>query len=131
MAKEVPGLCESCQHHGKGNNFLLSSIKKNYLKCVKTCISTGTCDHCLSSGSALYFALKDGHDDCVELLLKAGAEINAVLWLVAKIGSERYVNLFLQAGAKPDEMLNDAAQNGRVKIVDLLIKAGAKMDLQP
>ena len=73
------------------------------------------CGHLSSSDRdrALVNAAAEGHDDCVESLLQAGADVNPSVEKVEKYGN----TALIKASAK-----------GQVKCVKLLIEAGADVN---
>ena len=92
--------------------------------------------------SALYYAAKQGHAQCLTLLLGAGAAVdqptnkNATpLYFAAEQGHEQCLTQLLGAGAKVDypnqsgfAPLHIAAKNGQQQCLKLLLSAGAKVD---
>lgn len=83
-----------------------------------------------------------GDGECLNVLLAAGACVNAVdkfrwtaLHYAASVGSEQCVQVLLSAGANinkenhhQESLLALAAQNGHTQIVHMLLTAGAKVD---
>ena len=155
----VPGCCTDCQdyenyrHHmlcgpsGWGSQdkesvilcyILLNASKNGHLDCVKACLARRIDINIRFLKSAfrterytpLCFATELGHDDCVEALIKAGAEIDAdILLLAGKFGSERCTKLFLEARGDVSKILCPAASNNRQNIVSLLIASGADVNI--
>ena len=79
--------------------------------------------------SPLYIAIEHNNDDCVEFLLKSGAEIyDEVLQIAGEKGSERCVNLILEAGGSFGKILCEAICRKRLDILERLIKAGADVN---
>ncbi|CAE7800229.1 Ank3 [Symbiodinium sp. CCMP2592] len=98
---------------------------------------SGVAAHCLSQPA--WKASTEGHDDIVQMLLKAGADKNwansqgeTLLWSAAKKGFTRVAQVLLQAGADHDlasangqSPLCLAAARGFVSIVRLLLASKA------
>ena len=146
----MSGCCKECQdiHDLKKRNamslhkalfdrdlVLLNSSRKGNLGCVNVCLEAGAnVNFQAKEGfytvvSPLSCALDSGHDECVEALIKAGAEVTEEdLRTGAMKGNERCVNLILEAKGDATCMLFYAACWGRANIVDLLIKAGADVN---
>ncbi|XP_065065714.1 ankyrin repeat, PH and SEC7 domain containing protein secG-like [Rhopilema esculentum] len=92
----------------------------------------------------LFMAAKQGHADCVKLLLEAGAEVDGInkhkaawtpLWVATYAGHEKCVKLLLDKGAKlevkyPETPLVVAAREGQLECLKLLIKAGANLSVK-
>ncbi|KAK3615213.1 hypothetical protein LTR22_027516 [Elasticomyces elasticus] len=83
------------------------------------------------SGSALYAASSGGHEKVVQVLLDAGAEVNAqggqygnALQAASLGGHEKVVQMLLEAGAKA------ASLGGHEKVVQMLVDAGAEVNAQ-
>jgi ankyrin repeat protein len=88
----------------------------------------------------LHHAARNGRKECVELLLRAGADKHAKwdatpLHYAAREGHKECVELLLRAGADKDAKKKDgwtplhlAAQNGHKECVELLLRAGADKD---
>ena len=80
----------------------------------------------VSHRDVLLNAVEFGNDDCVEVLVKAGAKIRGLCAMTAaETGSERCVKLILEAGGDPDDMLLPAIYKRRHNIVELLLREGA------
>ena len=93
-------------------------------------------------GSPLYFAAQRGHVKVVELLLEAGAEVNAVtrfgtaLQIAARGNRIQIVEVLLENGADPNipggpEMkmpLHDAAERGALEAARVLLENGADVN---
>jgi len=95
--------------------------------------------------NALDWASSRGHLPVVEVLIKAGANINCkhkkgggtALMFAAHFGHEKIVNVLIKAGADTEiqDLKNQtaamyAAKSGHALIVDLLINAGADTEIQ-
>ncbi|KAJ5720553.1 uncharacterized protein N7483_008487 [Penicillium malachiteum] len=94
--------------------------------------------------TSLSWAAKHGHSDVVELLLEAGAEIDArahhqrtPLLLAAKKGHSDVVKVLLEAGAEVDARdhyqgtpLSYSAGQGYSDMVKLLLETGAEVDVR-
>lgn len=91
-----------------------------------------------SMQTALHFATEKGHSDCVKMLLKAGAMVNASddwetpLIMAVNSGSLQSVEILLAAGANVEmtdlkgfTALMHAAANGNVDILRRLLQHGA------
>ena len=88
-------------------------------------------------GTALARAVKNGHDKCVELLLKAEANVETdfdcepVLMLAARKGHARCVDLLIKGGADVNLVFRwfspftEAAKYGNDGCLDVLIEAGS------
>ena len=111
-----------------------------HVDCVKACLArkvdinlrfTLNTIFGFPSRTLLYFATELGRNDCVEVLIKAGAEIaDDTLLLAGKFGSERCTKLFLEAGGDVSKILYSAASNDRQNIVSLLIASGADVNIR-
>ena len=115
---------------------LLNASWNGHLDCVKVCLAVGihVNVHFKENRfweSTLYWAVKHSNEDCVECLIKAGAEIyGELLLMTGETGTERCVDLILKAGGDASQMLLGAARKGRPDIVDLLITAGADLSCE-
>jgi len=108
---------------------------------VKVLVALGSSTH---YDKALILAVDNGHDKCLDLLIKAGADKNAsdkesysALIASAQGGYEKCLTLLLDAEANKnaktkwgDTALIVAAANSRSNCVELLIKAGVERDIQ-
>ncbi len=89
--------------------------------------------------TALIEAAKNGHSECVEVLLKAGADVNhpygcdwTALIEAARKGHTECVDLLLKSGANVNwadqagsTALIEASRGGHTGCVDLLVESGA------
>jgi hypothetical protein len=104
---------------------LIASAQGGHLLAVKRLIeSEATIDATTSNGmTALWSAAGNGHDDCIEVLLGAGACVDtlvdniSVLYIAAQNGHADVVERLLVAGAKPQgsgeaKPLTAACNNG-------------------
>ena len=87
-------------------------------------------------------AARNGHTECVQLLIKAGADVNAyfdgtstTLMAASENGSDQCIDMLLKAGADVNEVssagqtaLINAASNGSEASIDLLVRAGADVN---
>ena len=87
---------------------------------------------------AIECAAKNGYDECLQLLIKAGANVNdsTALECTALYGHDGCMDILIKAGADvniKDEMgytaLMHAAQEGYEKCVRVLIETGADINL--
>ncbi len=93
--------------------------------------------------SALMTSSENGHKEIIELLIKAGANLNTAtntgitaLFMAAQNGHKEIVELLIKAGADLNTPQKDgvtalymASQDGHKEIVELLVKAGADLNL--
>ena len=120
---------------------LLSSINANHIELLKLLITAGAdVDSTDKNGwTPLLSAAYNGNSDCVEQLLKAGADVNksnskkTPLILAAEYGHCDCVEQLLKAGAdvnkansKKQTPLILAAEYGHCDCVEQLLKAGAE-----
>ena len=71
---QVPGLCEMCQDFEKGKiTLLFKAVEKGHLDCVKAGADVNVSFD--KDQGPLSCAIDKGFDDCVEVLIKAGALI--------------------------------------------------------
>ena len=68
----------------------------------------------VDGGTPLHAALINNENDCIDVLLEAGAEVNAKM----EIGGER----------SGDSLLSVAASEGLFKCINQLLKAGARIN---
>ncbi|XP_059165790.1 uncharacterized protein LOC131948271 [Physella acuta] len=87
-------------------------------------------------------ASQNGHDNVVEILIKAGADLNHLnddgcnsLMIASINGHDKVVDILIEAGADINYVKRDgynalmiASQNGHAKVADILIKAGAEIN---
>ena len=83
--------------------------------------------------TALHFAARQGHKECLELLLQNGCEIdNEVIICTVLNGHSRCLEVLLKAGLDVNGTslpLWSAAEAGRVDVMELLIQEGADVNL--
>ncbi len=90
-------------------------------------------------GENLHQAAQMGHEKVAEVLLRAGAEVdakdnrrNTALSLAAQMGHEKVVEVLLKAGAAINGgfglPLHLAAQRGHEKVAEVLLRAGAEVN---
>ena len=110
-------------------------------------MSEGTCDHFSAEDldTALYDAAKVGHDKCVHILIKKGADVNkrssekyfdTPLMIAAETGNLDSLKYLISAGANVNSpglyrgpALYRAVSQNHVHCVKFLIKAGADVNL--
>lgn len=92
-----------------------------------------------SALTPLFLAAKEGHTDCLKILLEAGARVDGVgddstaltpIWVATYAGHNRCVQLLVDAGANlnnkhPETPLYIAAREHRTRCLEILINAGA------
>ena len=97
-----------------------------------------------SLGTALCAASKCGHENMVQMLIDAGAEVNAqtkwhrknALQAASEDGHEKVVQMLLEAGADINAQegeltaLEAASESGHEQVVQMLIGAGADVNAQ-
>ena len=97
-----------------------------------------------SALTALFLAAKEGHEDCLTLLLEAGARVNGIgventalspLWVATYAGHKNCVQRLVEAGANlntkyPETPLYIAAREGRTDCLRLLIEAGGSVNVR-
>jgi len=87
-----------------------------------------------SGYTPLHYAARNGHVDCVELLLQEGANVNATtsgaLHRAAFMGHQRVCSLLVRAGVRGgiqdsdgDTALHKAAARGHTEVLSLLLKS--------
>ena len=119
--------------------FGLYNIKR-HVECLKEFLKSDNVKQ-VDLNKALCKAAVGGHDDCLNLLIKAGADVNVnpdvcesftPLEGTARRGFDRCVKLLLEAGADVNTRghiaLKEAATHGKVECCDLLIKAGVDVN---
>jgi len=91
----------------------------------------------------LFMAAKQGHADCVQLLLEAGAVVDGIsqnksswtpLWVATYAGHEQCVKILLENGASleaksPETPLFVAAREGKIRCLQYLIEHGANVNV--
>lgn len=97
-----------------------------------------------SAVTALFLAAKEGHDECLRLLLEAGACVNGIgvvedalspLWVATYAGHKNCVERLVEAGANlntrfPETPLYIAAREGRADCLKILIEAGSCVNVR-
>ena len=96
-----------------------------------------------SAVTALFLAAKEGHDECLRLLLKAGACVNGIgvqnalspLWVATHAGHKNCVERLVAAGANlntkfPETPLYIAAREGKADCLKILIEAGSCVNVR-
>ncbi len=92
--------------------------------------------------SGLWVASQKGYTDGVQLLIKAGADLNPTtddgatpLFIASQNGRAEAVEILIQAGADLNPTTDDgatplfiASQKGLVEVVEILVKAGADLN---
>jgi len=92
-----------------------------------------------SAVTPLFLAAKEGHDECVRLLIEAGASVDGIgvvanaltpLWVATYAGHKNCVKRLVAAGANlntkfPETPLFIAAREGRADCLKILIEAGS------
>lgn len=95
-----------------------------------------------SALTPLFLAAKEGHEDCLRILIEAGARVDGVgcdntaltpIWVATYAGHDRCVQLLIEAGASlnsrhPETPLYIAAREHRTKCLEILINAGASVN---
>lgn len=94
--------------------------------------------------TALFLAAKEGHEECVKLLLEAGASVDGIglentalspLWVATYAGHKNCVDRLVKAGANlntksPETPLFIAAREGRADCLKILIEAGSNVNVK-
>lgn len=97
-----------------------------------------------SAVTALFLAAKEGHDECLRLLLEAGAKVNGIglgntaltpLWVATYAGHKNCVERLVKAGADlntkfPETPLFIAAREGKADCLKILIEAGSNVNVK-
>lgn len=97
-----------------------------------------------SAVTALFLAAKEGHEECVRLLLEAGACVDGIgvvenalspLWVATYAGHENCVERLVAAGANlntkfPETPLYIAAREGKADCLKILIEAGGCVNVR-
>ena len=119
---------------------LIKAVDLGHVKCVNGCIAAGAnVNNRIQYGTARVDLLSSAlscclnkkrvsdYEDCVELLLEAGAKLTKISLTFAAIdGTERGMKLMLEAGANPNAMLVQGAP--RHNILEILINAEADVN---
>ena len=131
-------LCDDCRKElcEAGDNEGITSLF-SFLKTLKKLLKVGVD---VNKVKALESAAQCGHEECVDALIEAGADVNAKtcpLALAIKSGNRRCVELLVKAGADVNygetDWLNQtpifiAVRSGFNEGLDLLIKVGADVN---
>ena len=144
----IPGACADCHDYEhlhstfyapkdqyKEGYVLLTACKNGHLDCIKACLAAGV-DVNVKFGDKKFRKRPLGeavgwysHVDCVEYLIKAGAQIcDEVLCNAGRSGSKRCVNLILDAGGDINTVLCYASGCGLENIVEYFIQRGADVN---
>ena len=96
-----------------------------------------------SAVTALFLAAKEGHDECLRLLLEAGACVNGIgvqnalspLWVATHAGHKNCVERLVAAGANlntkfPETPLYIASREGKADCLKILIEAGSCVNVR-
>ena len=97
-----------------------------------------------SAVTALFLAAKEGHEECVRLLLESGASVDGIgvvqnalspLWVATYAGHKNCVQRLVLAGANlntkfPETPLVIAAREGRADCLKILIEAGGCVNVR-
>ena len=97
-----------------------------------------------SAVTALFLAAKEGHEECLRLLLEAGARVDGIglgntalspLWVATYAGHKNCVERLVNAGANlntkfPETPLFIAAREGRADCLKILIEAGSNVNVK-
>jgi len=97
-----------------------------------------------SAVTALFLAAKEGHEECLRLLLEAGARVDGIglgntalspLWVATYAGHKNCVERLVKAGANldtkfPETPLFIAAREGRADCLKILIEAGSNVNVK-
>ena len=150
MEKLKEQLCEQCRFHDQDwqENFkeeaLLSALAQKHSICIEELITAGAnVNYEHKHHSLLETAAASGSVDSVQLLLKAGADVNqttrgvnyTALLGAVMAGSVECTELLITAGADVNlkqenekSAIIQAVQNGYPEIVQMLLKAGADVN---
>ena len=117
------------------------AASRGYDKCMKKLLDVGAG---VKQTTVLMSAVENGHKECVEPLVNAGADVNikrpkdsfSVLQVAARRDSDTCVNLLIKAGADvtassdgANSALIEALRCGHQNSVNLLLKAGADVNV--
>ena len=130
-------------HEAVGGDLFSASRK---CRCVKILIEAGVCVNAVDielGNTPLHWAVEcDGNQDCVQLLLHAGADVNVqngygrtVLMNASRLSSDNIVKELIDAGADVNTHNHDghtaliiAAAQGSYECIEALLKAGANVN---
>ena len=153
VAHSVCRLCRSFTDKGYA---ILFASRKGHVGCLLYALDTGADVNCgpsmyaglyaepVSRHTPLTATLIDSKDECVNILSKAGADVNRMnldsntpLTIAVAKGSQKYFKIFLEAGADAnikdgnlDTALTLAIKNENFNFVKPLIEAGADVRYQ-
>uniref|UniRef100_A0A6C0I321 Uncharacterized protein n=1 Tax=viral metagenome TaxID=1070528 RepID=A0A6C0I321_9ZZZZ len=138
----------SLDQYNEAASCLQDVCMKGNAKIAKILLDAGADPNYLTTGwdgtrtknvDSLYCAIRGGHDECVTLLLKYGANPNESLRLVCERGDTKILRMLLKAGGNPNFVAKSllgwftplclAARHGRIACVKLLLEKGAIPDL--
>ena len=112
-----------------------------FLKTLKKRLTAGVD---VNKVKALESAAQCGHEECVDALIEAGADVNAKacpLALAIKSGNQRCIELLVKVGADANSkcktyegfrtnVLREAVEDGNENIIQLLLDAGADVNFK-
>ncbi|KAJ5710397.1 hypothetical protein N7488_004553 [Penicillium malachiteum] len=127
-----------------GKTPLSEAASGGHLEFVEWLLDEGTDLGITEDGGALQVASLGGYESVVQILLEAGANVNAqggrfgnALQAAASRGSPETVQILLEAGANVNAQggeygnaLQAAARNGSAETVQILLEAGANVNAQ-
>lgn len=129
------------EENKSGDTALVYAAKRGFDACVRLLLAAQPADARLQKYKALTASASKGSEDCVKILLDAGADVDmqkniakSPLMLAAEVGSEECVKILIEAGAD----VNVKKQTSTPLIgalphsgcVEFLIKNGADVNLR-
>lgn len=140
IVKERPKATQLFHAAQTGNIHLLKSLLSENSSGEKLDVDTVNS----SALTALVLAAKEGHAECVKLLLNAGAKVDGVaegnhaltpIWMATYAGHKECVKLLIESGANlnskhPETPLYIAAREGRTECLRLLVDAGSDLEVR-